>query len=108
MREAKLFLLLIFSLSVLYPHNDRYKSWKKKTNTQKLLHIKIDTEEVKELEHGLAILVFLPDRYIKAAAPTVREAEQQVGHQGIFHLPPPFEAHRVERHMHPFVLSSNL
>ena len=30
MREAKLFLLFIFSLSVLYPHNGRHKSWKKK------------------------------------------------------------------------------
>lgn len=30
MREVKLFLLFIFSLSVLYPHNDRHKSWKKK------------------------------------------------------------------------------
>ena len=30
MREVKLFLFFIFSLSVLYPHNDRHKSWKKK------------------------------------------------------------------------------
>ena len=32
MRQAKLFLLFVFSLSVLYPHNGRYKSWKKKNN----------------------------------------------------------------------------
>ena len=35
MREVKLFLFFIFSLSVLYPHNDRHKSWKKK-NKQRI------------------------------------------------------------------------
>tara|TARA_B100000073_G_scaffold285789_1_gene247372 strand:- start:149 stop:523 length:375 start_codon:yes stop_codon:yes gene_type:complete len=41
MRQAKLFLLFIFSLSALYPHNGRYKSWKKKNNHRiKRLHKK--------------------------------------------------------------------
>ena len=37
MRQATLYILFIFSLSVLYPHNGRHKSWKKK-NKHRIKH----------------------------------------------------------------------